>query len=235
MADKQLHRDEANCFLELECWVPDPGGSRWMCNLKCEYPNDLHCTNIGNSRNPNAATLWFGDSFSPPTSSLCAQNILIVVRISPTQSSSREADCFLQTCIAIHVQQHFLNAKWILEYKGNDQPVILTHRNIPGHRERDLGYQNFDILLAVEIHVWPSCRGRLNCDRQCTRSVMDLAWFSSRTDELIDPCKLLVIICSHHDAIYTLNVSNNSLVMVRCDPRFATFHHEIAPEILSPW
>lgn len=187
MADIRWLRDEASCSRALECLALDPHGNIRMCSWRrgCEvvrssmsmYSN--HC--------PSVAIPSSDGTIALPTSFRCVQSTSIARRTFLRRSFSRDADCSLRTCTASRAQRRSCCAMWTLGCMDSDQPATPIHRNTPSHREHDLGYQSFDIQVAVEIHVSPSCTTLPSCGHQCIRFEAGRAWSLNRMDVLNDP------------------------------------------------
>lgn len=101
----QPPRGEANCSEGLGCSVPDRHRSIRTYSLKHECGVFRRCTSTCSIPIPNAATLSSGGMSALPTSSPCVQSISTARHTFPTQSSFRDADCFLRTYTASHEPQ----------------------------------------------------------------------------------------------------------------------------------
>lgn len=173
--DKQSPHDATSCSPTLLYWALDLGENIRTCSWRYECWFGHLCKSRCSNRSPSAAIRESDDTIALPTSSRCARSTSIADRTFLMRSSSRDADCSLQTCTASHAQRRSCCATWTPECKDNDRPAIRSLRNTPAHREHDWGYQNFDIRVAVEIRASPNCTRRRSFDRQCIQFGADRA------------------------------------------------------------
>ena len=62
-----------------------------------------------------------------------------------------------------------------LEYKDNSHLARHFHHNTLYYHVHDLNYRNFEILVAVEIHVLLNCTMQQNFCRPCIQFEVDRA------------------------------------------------------------